>query len=382
MNARLFAYAWKTMTRHRLRSILTVAGIATAMFLFCFIEGLQSGVRMATESEATRNVLIVYQRSRFCPATSMLPERYASQIARIPGVKSVLPVKVYLNNCRASLDTVTFRGVPPELLAGGGHPLTLTAGNMAGFTARRDAAIVGDRLAARRGLKPGDRFQIGGIAVGVAGIFTSDKPGEDNVAYTHLELLQRGAAVDSLGYVTQFEVTLQSPALADALAAQVDGMFKGDAVQTTTKSHKAFISSSTGDLMGMIRFTRLLGLLCVVLVLALTANTVFVMVQERVREHAVMQTIGFTGAHLFTIVIAESLILALAGGAAGTALAAAVLRWSHLSIGAEGVNITFAFTPLVAFAGMAASALTGLLAGLVPALQASLMSTTEALRRA
>ena len=66
----LVHYAWRTMTRHKLRSGLTVAGIATAMFLFCFIEGLQGGVRQATEHEATRNLLIVYQKSRFCPATS------------------------------------------------------------------------------------------------------------------------------------------------------------------------------------------------------------------------------------------------------------------------------------------------------------------------
>ena len=34
----LVHYAWRTMTRHKLRSALTIGGIATAMFLFCFIE--------------------------------------------------------------------------------------------------------------------------------------------------------------------------------------------------------------------------------------------------------------------------------------------------------------------------------------------------------
>lgn len=376
----LVHYAWRTMTRHKLRSSLTVAGIATAMFLFCFIEGLQGGVRQATEHEATRNLLIVYQKSRFCPATSMLPERYVPQIRRLPGVTSVVPVKVYVNNCRASLDTVTFLGVPPEAV-GGVKPLQLLKGSLDDFAAQRDGAIVGEALASRRGLKPGDRFQIGGISVGVTGIFRSEKPGEDNVAFTHLEMLQRGKSVDSLGYVTQFEVAIEDPAKADGIAAGIDEVFRAETVPTTTKSHKAFISSSTGDLMGMIRFTRLLGLLCVVLVLALTANTVFVMVQERVREHAVLQTIGFAGRHLFTLIIIESLMLALAGGVAGTLVATAFLRLGHLSLSAEGVTISFAFTPLVVAAGLAASAITGFVAGLVPALQASLIPITEALRR-
>ncbi|PKO20060.1 ABC transporter substrate-binding protein [candidate division BRC1 bacterium HGW-BRC1-1] len=376
----LVHYAWRTMTRHKLRSALTIGGIATAMFLFCFIEGLQNGVRQATENEATQNVLIVYQKSRFCPATSLLPERYVPAIQRIDGVKSVVPVKVYVNNCRASLDTVTFLGVPPELV-NTIKKIDLKSGSLGDFTGRRDAAIVGESLAARRGLKPGDRFQIGGFSVGIAGVFKSDTPGEDNVAFTHLEMLQRGKAVDSLGYVTQFEVAIDDPAKADAISEKIDEMFKSETVQTTTKSHKAFIASSTGDLMGMIRFTRFLGLLCVVLVLALTANTVFVMVQERVREHAVLQTIGFAGRHLFSMIIVESLLLALAGGIIGTAAAAAALHFGHFNLSAEGVNISFAFTPLVVAAGMAASAITGLLAGFVPALQASLISITEALRR-
>ena len=229
----LVHYAWRTMTRHKLRSALTIGGIATAMFLFCFVEGLQNGVRQATENEATQNVLIVYQKSRFCPATSLLPERYVPAIQRIDGVKSVVPVKVYVNNCRASLDTVTFLGVPPELV-NTIKKIDLKSGSLGDFTGRRDAAIVGESLAARRGLKPGDRFQIGGFSVGIAGVFKSDTPGEDNVAFTHLEMLQRGKAVDSLGYVTQFEVAIDDAAKADAISEKIDEMFKSETVQTTT----------------------------------------------------------------------------------------------------------------------------------------------------
>src|SRR5262245_47776315 len=119
MTLKLLNYVWRSVARNKSRSALTVVGIATAMFLFCFIEGLQSGVKQATEGEATKNILVVYQKSRFCPSTSNIPERYAGQIMKIPGVVSVLPVKIFVNNCRASLDSVTFRGVPPEKIASG-----------------------------------------------------------------------------------------------------------------------------------------------------------------------------------------------------------------------------------------------------------------------
>ncbi|MGI8906476.1 MAG: ABC transporter permease [Candidatus Sumerlaeaceae bacterium] len=381
MIAKLFNYVWRSVTRQKSRSLLTVVGIATAMFLFCFIEGLQSGVREATEGEATKNALVVYQKSRFCPATSNIPERYADQILKIPGVKSVLPVKIFVNNCRASLDSVTFRGVPPLKLSSGEKNLSLISGSMDDFVKKADGAIIGKGLAQRRNLKPGDRFQIGNVAVGISGVYSSDAPGEDNVAYSHLEFLQRARGVNALGRVTQFEVTIDNASKAEEISAKIDDLFRSDEVQTMTKSHKAFISSATGDLLGLVRFTRWLGLLCVLVVLALTANTVYVMVQDRVKEHAVLQTLGFPGHYLFGMVIGESLVLAIGGGVLGTVLAAVALRFGHLGIGAEGVQIAFMLTPAVVFWGMAASVVTGVLAGVVPAIQAAVAPIVDSLRR-
>src|SRR5690606_8570611 len=125
---KLFTYSWRSIMRNKGRSVLTIFGIGAATFLFTFIEGLQSGVTAATENSATQNMLIVYQKSRFCPATSSLPERYADIIARMPEVKSVLPVKIFVNNCRASLDSITFKGVPEKALTDGRKVLDVLDG--------------------------------------------------------------------------------------------------------------------------------------------------------------------------------------------------------------------------------------------------------------
>lgn len=377
----LLHYTWRGISRQKMRSFLTILGIAAAMFLFTFIEGLQTGVTAATESSATENRLIVYQKSRFCPATSSLPERYQDTISKLPEVKSVLPVKIFVNNCRASLDSVTFKGVPVESLVKGTESIELVSGSVDTFTKNRDSSIVGERLAERRGLKVGDRFKIGGIDTRVEGIFQSDIPGEDNLVYSHLEYLQRSQTVDSLGSVTQFEIEVNNPDDVNKVAQTIDGIFKIDETQTDTKSHKAHMAAATGDLLNLIRFTRWLGILCVGVVLALTANTVFMMVQDRVREHAVLQTLGFVGYHLFFIVVAESLLLALTGGLLGTGLAAAVLKFSHLGLGAEGVQISFMLTPVVIVAGLGISIVTGLLAGVIPAIQAATAPIVNSLRK-
>lgn len=382
MLIKLLQYSWRSITRQKARSILTILGIAAAMFLFVFIEGLQSGVRAATESSATDNVLIVYQKSRFCPATSNLPERYGNFISKQPGVKSVIPVKIYVNNCRASLDSVAFKGVPPDLVKNGTVKFDLQSGSVEKYLKSTDAALVGSRLAARRNLAVGDRFKIGNIDVQVAGVYNSDLPGEDNIAYTHLEFLQRGKGVNSLGHVTQFEVQVDSVEKAPAIAEAIDTMSKTDEVPTDTKSQKAHILSATGDLLNLVRFTRWLGLTCVAVVLALTANTIYVMVQDRVREHAVLQTLGFVGSELFFLVIVESLLLSLLGGLLGTAAATGLLKFGNFGLGAEGVQISFLLTPIVVITGLAVSMVTGLLAGVIPAIQAATAPIVSSLRRA
>ncbi|MHC4519947.1 MAG: ABC transporter permease, partial [Planctomycetota bacterium] len=104
----------KQITRHRMRSFLTTAGVATAMFLFVAVQAMQRGVTTATEETAAETTLVVYRKDRYCPFTSQLPDFYGRKIRGIDGVREVVPMKIVVNVCRASLDTVTLRGVPVD----------------------------------------------------------------------------------------------------------------------------------------------------------------------------------------------------------------------------------------------------------------------------
>src|SRR5687767_869057 len=159
LNPKFIPLVVKQITRHRTRTLLTVAGVATAMFLFASIQAMQAGVKEATETTAKDTTLVVYRQNRFCPATSRLPEYYGDRIAKIPGVVSVVPMKIVVNNCRTSLDVVTFRGVPEEAFAE--HyvkDFKLLDGTIEDWKNRTDAALLGETLANRRGLKVGDRL--------------------------------------------------------------------------------------------------------------------------------------------------------------------------------------------------------------------------------
>src|SRR5829696_923432 len=103
LSLRFIPYVLRQIVRRPTRSILTVAGVATAMFLFCAVEAMQAGVREATQTTAADTTLVVYRQNRYCPATSRLPEYYGDRIAKVPHVVSVIPMQIVVNNCRASL---------------------------------------------------------------------------------------------------------------------------------------------------------------------------------------------------------------------------------------------------------------------------------------
>src|SRR5687767_10321582 len=155
---RFVPYIVRQVVRHRTRSLLTVAGVATAMFLFCAVQAMQAGVREATETTSKDTTLVVYRQNRYCPATSRLPEYYTQRIERIPGVVWAIPMKIEVTNCGASLDVITFRGVPAEHFTKHYAPLfEVIDGSVEAWTKRTDAAMVGETLARRRGWKVGDQ---------------------------------------------------------------------------------------------------------------------------------------------------------------------------------------------------------------------------------
>lgn len=146
----LIQLSWTQLVRHRLRSLLTVLGVASGMFLFTSVETLQRSLAEATETTAADTTLVVYRENRFCPMSSKLPEHYADEIRRIDGVREVIPIQIRVNNCGASLDVITFRGVPPERLMEFAPEIEIIDGSESEWMKRDDGALVGEVFANRR----------------------------------------------------------------------------------------------------------------------------------------------------------------------------------------------------------------------------------------
>jgi putative ABC transport system permease protein len=362
----------KQIVRHPIRSLLTVAGVAVAMFLFCAVQAMHQGVTEATEQSAGDTELIVYRENRYCPMSSNLPQIYRDDIVAIPGVVSVVPMRIVPTNCRTSLDVITFRGVMESQLPALAEPFDILSGSVSEWTGRSDGAMISDAMARRRGLSVGDSFNAAGVrGVYVAGIFSSPKPEDYNVAYVHLPFLQRNSGNRREGTVTQFNVKVASGDLLEPIAKKIDAMFASDQAPTTTSPQKAFVARAAKNVLGIVNFARYLGYASLAAILALVGNAIVLSCQDRLRDHAILQTLGYNGGLIARMILFEGLLLGLTGGVLGAIGAWALHQFGSISLSTEGVTIAMKTTWSVAITGLTLSIAMGVLAGLVPAFQAS-----------
>ena len=376
---RLICLAAKQLVRHRIRTLLTLLGVASGMFLFTTVETMQRSLDRATRLRAADTTLVVYRENRFCPQTSRLPEFYEDEIRRIPGVREVVPIKIQVNNCGASLDVITFRGVPPLQLARYAPEIKIVAGSYEAWRKRADGALVGKLLATKRGLRPGDAFEAVGVRVMVSGIIDSPLPQDNNVAYVHLPFLQQ-ASRHGLGIVTQFNVRVDTSDDLDSVSAAIDARFKSESEPTMTQPEKAFFAQTARELIDLIGFTRWIGYGAVLAVLGLIGNAVLLVVRGRVCENAILRTVGFPGAAVAFTVVSEGALLGLGGSALGIGLATLFLRWRGLTFGNEGQTMALVPDASVFVTGMALALFLGMLASLWPAWVAMRRPIVDSLR--
>jgi putative ABC transport system permease protein len=162
------------------------------------------------------------------------------------------------------------------------------------------------------------------------------------------------------------------------VAKRVDQEFANSSSETKTEPEGAFVQGwvgqicnitlIVGSILGAVFFTMLL----------VSGNTMAQSVRERTGELGVQKAIGFTNAQIVSLVLAESCLLTVLGGALGLGLA-----WMLTSRGdPTGGLLPFFFFPIPdLFLGLGISLVLGLVTGVFPALSAMRLRVADSLRR-
>ena len=363
---------FKQIYRHPTRSALTIAGVACAMFLFCAVQAMQDGVKQATESSAKETSIVVFRKDRYCPMASQIPQDYRSEIEKIPGVISVIPMRVIPTNCRASLNVITFKGIPVDDFYKFQAPkLKLVSGNLKGLEQASNKAVISSDLASRQGLKVGDNFKAADVPIEVIGIFSPSDSNQQSTVYTDIQFLQQNTGSRKLNIATQFVVKIDKAENLKSIAEAIDKKFETDIAPTTSASEKDFLLRAAKGALQLIEFTRYLGFACLAAVIALVGNAIVLSIQDRIRDHAILQTLGFTGGLIAQMIVVEGITLGVLGGLLGCLGAWLVNHFGQFSLSSEGVTIAMHTSIDMLIQGLVISVLLGTVAGLIPAFQAS-----------
>ena len=319
----------KNLFRHRLRTALTMLGIATAVMAFGLIRTIVGAWSAGVEASAANRMITRHSVSFIFP----LPLPYRQTIARVPNVAAVSWANwfggVYgdpndFKNFwpRFAVDAETFYDLYPEY--------QVPADQLAQFRKERNACIIGRKLAEQHGFKIGDLITMeGDIFPGrwewvVRGIYTGRDQTVDetqmhfqwNYLYEQVQQREPGRPVDAGWFILRVDPPDAMPRVATA----VDEQFVNSRAPTKTETEKAFQQGFVAMSSAIITSLQVISVVIVGIILLVLANTIVMAVRERTREYAVLKTLGFSARHLIALIFGESLLIALCGGLLGMAL--------------------------------------------------------------
>jgi putative ABC transport system permease protein len=371
----------------RVRAALSSLGIAIGVAAIVAVLGLSSSSQAGLLAEIDKlgtNLLTVSNGQALFGQTAELPLAAPGMIRRIGPVTQVQYTGSTNANVYRSplIPTVNTNGLAVEassLGLPGAVGTTLAQGRYLNrATAREPVAVLGAQAASLLGIDriyPGERIWLGGMWFYVAGILkpAALAPEIDDSVLVGFPAAERWLGLD--GHPTTIyvrSVTSQTAAVQSVLAATANP----EAPNEVNLSQPSQALTARADAQGALN-SLFLGLGAVSLLVGAVgvANIMLIGVLERRSEIGLRRSLGATKGQIRTQFLAEAILLALVGGAAGvTAGAISTLIYAHL-------KHWTAVVPTTAWAGgLAAAILIGAIAGLLPAIRAARLSPTEALR--
>ncbi|HUD41484.1 MAG TPA: ABC transporter permease [Dokdonella sp.] len=367
-------------------SSVIVVGIAGVVGVLVALLAMGDGLQKTLRSTGDTETAIILRGGATAELSSGLSREDATLIAQMPGILRdadgkpiVSPELVVVANLpKKSTGTdanVEVRGIGPQAWAL--RPNVKIVEGRA-FTPGLREMIVGRGARAQfEGLEPGATINLNNQQWSVVGVFESGDAHES-------ELLGDVDTVSSAyrrsGYQSA-TVRLTAPEALDTFKAALaaDPRLKVDA-KTTLDYYTAQSEQLTKTI-------RIVGI-AIAAIMAIGAmfgalNTMYAAVATRAREIATLRAIGFRSPPVLISVMLETMLLALLGGLLGAGIAWAIFdNYTVSTLGANFSQVVFRFdvSPALLWTGVKWALAIGFIGGLLPALRASRLPVTTALR--
>jgi putative ABC transport system permease protein len=372
------------LRRRTPRTIFTLLSIAVAFLLYGLLAAVKNGFEANGNLAGVDRLVTMAKVSIVQP----LPISYLQRIVAVPGVRLVTHSTWFGGRYQDERGMIITYPVPPASYLAMYPEFLLPAAQKEHWLHDRVGAIVGRALADSYGWKVGDRIplrsDIYARADGsynwefmVDGIYDNKDPsGDVSSIFFNYDYLDESRTLGK-GTVGWYIVRIADPTQSARVAAAIDALFTNSSAETKTGSEKAFIqgfAKQTGDIGAMV---IAIGVAVFFTMLLVSANTMAQAVRERTTEVAVLKTLGYTDSAVLALVIGESLLLTILGGAIG--IAGAMLAVGRLGRALSEYLSAFLLTPQALLVGLVLMVALGVAAGALPAVRAARLRIVDGL---
>ena len=366
-------FAWKNLWRRRLRTMLTLGGIAMAIAAFVALVGFSRAFEnewLRLYSSSGTDIAVVQETF----LNTSVDESAGVKLRTLPVVAQAMPMIFNMMSLTADVNALIFGWQDDSYEF---DSLTFIAGGR--FHNGKPEVILGDSLARNLDKKVGDSLEIQGASFIVAGIFHGGTALEAGAVIMPLDQLQQLTSL--VGKVSGFHVRLRPAPPGEApdrylkrAQAQIESALPGLRAQPAVEraSNNQLVQLAQAVAWGTSAIALIVGILGIV-------NTMAMSVFERTREIGILRALGWKSWKILLLIQTEAAVLGLVGGVFGIGIGLGALRLlSRMPQTASIVSASVSSLHLLE--ALAIALLSGLVAGAIPAWRGAHLSPVEALR--
>ena len=366
----------KNLIRNKKRTALTVFSIAVSLFIFSALISMPTAMTQVLADTAASNRVITHNKSGL---TYSVPLAYRQKIAVMPHVIATSSMSWFggiLHDVNDQFPNMAMDHEQAELLF---PDWGLTPEQWDQFKKIRTACVVGADTMKRFNLHVGQQIILKGtiypfnVTLNIVGEMTGRT--QRTFIYFHRDYLEEAAGRP--GFVSNIWVAVDKSDNVPQLISAIDEQFANSSAETQTESESAWIGGFLRQYRLLLSLFEILGVIVVVTVGLVAANTAAMSIRERRGEIAVMRSMGFPSGTILSTLLLESLVIGILGGLIGCGGAYVALR---VFSGPQLGNLVIRMPSAVVFETMIAAAVIGLLSAWIPARAASKMNIVDALR--
>lgn len=388
-----FQVAYKNLLRKRIRSLLTLTGIALSSWVLVSLLGFNAGYEAALNKDIDNMGFQMMIMAKGCPyeaATMMLKggtglkymkESICEEIAKEPEVEKITPMlmsAVFDPNKGESGGIAGYFGVEPRSFS---EMKTFLKFRQGGWFTDEEAyeAVMGYEAAELEQREVGDKILMPekDVEFTVVGILSRTGTQDDGTIFVPLKTLQK--IFNKENELTTIGIKIKKGVDSTRFEEKMYGLPDVQVVSMAQVKDTIMKLITTAKVMVLS-----IAIIAVLIAMVGVINTILTSVWERFQEIGILKTVGAMPLDIFTLIWIETLLLCSAGGILGIALALVLSRVTDVAIRtvlpyAPSGGLVHIDLKLILMT-LAAIICIGLIGGIYPAWKAGRIRPLEAIR--